>query len=128
MSKMSELARLMTELKRCGEILIGVSETLTEMFCNGAEGKEVVKTAPEQETITENPSEATDTGEQQPEKKEEPKPLTIEEVRAVLAEKSRAGHTAKVKELLAKHGSANRRLSEIKPAEYAALLADAEVL
>lgn len=58
--------------------------------------------------------------------KPEEKPLTLEEVRAVLAEKSRAGHTAEVKELLNKHGA--DKLSEIDPAEYAALLAEAEVL
>lgn len=56
----------------------------------------------------------------------EAKPLTLEEVRAVLAKKSRAGHTAEVKELLNKHGA--DKLSEINPSEYAALLADAEVL
>ena len=56
----------------------------------------------------------------------EEKPLTLEEVRAVLAEKSRAGHTAEVKELLNKHGA--DKLSEIDPSEYPALLADAEVL
>lgn len=56
----------------------------------------------------------------------EEKPLTLEEVRAVLAEKSRAGHTAEVKELLNKHGA--DKLSEIDPTEYPALLADAEVL
>lgn len=66
------------------------------------------------------------------EKKAEPapapeeKPLTLEEVRAVLAEKSRAGHTAKVRALLTKHGA--DKLSDINPAEYPALLADAEVL
>ncbi len=54
------------------------------------------------------------------------KPLTLEVVRAVLAEKSRAGLTAKVRELLEKHGAA--KLSEINPAEYPALLAEAEVL
>ena len=54
------------------------------------------------------------------------KPLTLEEVRAVLAEKSRAGHTAEVRELLNKHGA--DKLSGIDPAEYAALLAEAEVL
>lgn len=60
--------------------------------------------------------------------KQEPeeKPLTLEEVRAVLAEKSRSGHTEEVRELLAKHGA--DKLSEIDPAEYAALLAEAEVL
>lgn len=56
----------------------------------------------------------------------EEKPLTLEEVRAVLAEKSRAGHTAEVKALLIKHGA--DKLSDIDPAEYPALLADAEVL
>ncbi|MCR0391530.1 rRNA biogenesis protein rrp5 [[Clostridium] innocuum] len=60
--------------------------------------------------------------------KEEPqeKPLALEDVRAVLAEKSRSGHTAAVKELLVKHGA--DKLSEIDPAEYPALLAEAEVL
>ena len=60
--------------------------------------------------------------------KQEPeeRPLALEEVRAVLAEKSRSGHTEEVRELLAKHGA--DKLSEIDPAEYAALLAEAEVL
>ena len=58
--------------------------------------------------------------------KQEEKPLTLEEVRAVLAEKSRSGHTEEVRELLAKHGA--DKLSEIDPAEYPALLAEAEVL
>ena len=56
----------------------------------------------------------------------EEKPLTLEEVREVLAEKSRSGHTEEVRGLLAKHGA--DKLSEIDPAEYAALLAEAEVL
>ena len=60
--------------------------------------------------------------------KQEPeeKPLTLEEVRAVLAEKSRSGHTEEVRALLNKHGA--DKLSEIDPAEYPALLAEAEVL
>ena len=66
--------------------------------------------------------------EEKPAAKQEPeeKPLTLEEVRAVLAEKSRSGHTEEVRELLAKHGA--DKLSEIDPAKYPALLADAEVL
>ena len=54
------------------------------------------------------------------------KTIALEEVRAVLAEKSRNGHTAQVRELLIKHGA--NKLSEIDPAKYAALLKDAEVL
>ena len=55
-----------------------------------------------------------------------PKSITLEQVRAVLAEKSRDGHTAEVRALLEKHSAA--KLSEINPAKYAALLAEAEVL
>ena len=60
--------------------------------------------------------------------KQEPeeKIFTLEEVRAVLAEKSRSGHTEEVRGLLNKHGA--DKLSEIDPAEYPALLAEAEVL
>lgn len=56
----------------------------------------------------------------------EEKTLTLEEVRMVLAEKSRAGLTAEVRALLVKHGA--EKLSDIDPARYPALLADAEVL
>lgn len=56
----------------------------------------------------------------------EEKPLKLEDVRAVLADKSRKGYTAEVKALLVKHGAA--KLSDVAPEEYAALLADAEVL
>lgn len=66
------------------------------------------------------------TAKKTPKAEPEEKPLTLEEVRAVLAEKSRAGHTAEVKELLNKHGA--DKLSEIDPTEYPALLAEAEVL
>lgn len=54
------------------------------------------------------------------------KALTLEQVRAVLAEKSRQGFTAEVRALLEKYGAP--KLSRIDPANYAALLADAEAL
>lgn len=56
----------------------------------------------------------------------EKKRLTLEEVREVLAEKSRNGKTEQVRELLKKHGA--DRLSAINPDNYQALLEDAEVL
>ena len=57
----------------------------------------------------------------------EPKPApTLEQVRAVLAEKSRAGHTAAIRELLQKYGVA--KLSLVDPQHYEALLKDAEGL
>jgi len=52
-----------------------------------------------------------------------PEPLpTLEEVRAVLANASRAGHTAEVRSLLQKYGGS--KLSEVDPSNYKALLAD----
>ncbi len=53
-------------------------------------------------------------------------PVTLEDVRKVLAEKSRNGHTDEVRELIAKYGS--DRLSNISPDKYADLLAEAEVI
>ena len=54
------------------------------------------------------------------------KELTLEEVRAVLGEKSRAGFTAEIQALLQKNGAS--KLSGIDPKHYAALLKDVEVL
>ncbi len=55
-----------------------------------------------------------------------PKAITLEEVRAVLAEKSHDGFTAEVRDLLQKYGA--QKLSGVNPKHYAALLKDAEVL
>lgn len=52
--------------------------------------------------------------------------ITIEEVRAVLAEKSENGKRKEVKDLLFKYDSG--KLSGVKKSDYAALLADARSL
>ena len=54
------------------------------------------------------------------------KELTLEEVRAVLGEKSRAGFTAEIQALLKKYGAP--KLSGIDPKHYEALLQDVEDL
>ena len=54
------------------------------------------------------------------------KAVTLEELRAVLAEKSMAGFTDAIRGLLEKHGAS--KLSQIDPANYAALFADAQLL
>jgi len=56
----------------------------------------------------------------------EEKPVTLEQVRAVLAEKSHDGFTAEVRALLEKYGAS--KLSQIDPSKYADLLAEAEAL
>lgn len=103
MSKMSELDLCVGELRSAAQSLNTVADSLTSLF-SGSQPRTSV----------------------QPESKPTSKPLTLEDVRAVLAEKSRNGHTAKIRELLEKHGAA--KLSEIDPKNYAALLAEAEVL
>lgn len=57
---------------------------------------------------------------------EEKKSVSLEDVRAVLAEKSRRGFTKEVKEIISKHGA--DRLSGIDPSEYESLLSEAEVI
>ena len=104
MSKMSELDLCIGELRSAAQSLNSVADNLTALFG----GKQPEPSA------------------QPKQKAPAPKPLTLEAVRAVLAEKSRNGHTAKVRELLEKHGAS--KLSEIDPQKYAALLAEAEVL
>jgi hypothetical protein len=101
---MSELHLAITELRKAAETVVAVADTLTAMFSNGESDAATVSEA----------------------KPVPPKSVTLEEVRAVLAEKSRAGHTAAVKELIAKYGS--ERLSDLNPAHYADLLKDAEGL
>lgn len=118
MSKMSELAEELAELKHCGEVLISISETLMQMFSSTDTPQ------PEQDTA-ETPTETTPE-QVKSETPDKAKPLTLEDVRPILAEKSRAGYTAAVRELLKKHGSPN--LSGIDPAEYPALLAEVEAL
>jgi len=103
MSKMSELDLCVSELRNAAQSLNSVADSLTALFSG---------TQPETSVL--------------PESIPTSKPLTLEDVRAVLAEKSRNGHTTKIRELLEKHGAA--KLSEIDPQKYAALLAESEVL
>ena len=98
MSKMSELDDAIKELRRCGETLIGISETLRELF-----------STPEENSVEETPA-----------------PVTFVQLRSRLSEISRAGHTREIKELLSKHGA--EKLSDLAEADYAAVLAEAEGL
>ena len=58
--------------------------------------------------------------------KQEERTYEIEDVRKILADKSRLGHTAKIRELLEKYGV--KKLSEIDPSKYKDLVADVEKL
>lgn len=118
MSKVSKLSMLVDELKKCGETLVGISEGLADMFSGAEEEKQPAKKSAPKKKAAEEPK-----PEPQP---EEEKRLTLEDVRAVCADKSHKGYTAEVKAILTKHGA--EKLSGINPAEYKALLAEVEVL
>jgi len=100
MSKISEMAATIEELRKSAAAIHTVADWLSEQFCSEK---------PQHEAITTT----------------EPA-LTLEAVRAVLAEKSRAGHTAQIRSLLQKYGA--DRLSGVDSADYKALLEDAEGL
>ena len=99
MSKMSDMAATIEELRNAAAAINDAASWLAETFSNA----ETTKEAPAAEPA-----------------------LKLEDVRAVLAEKSRKGHTAEIRSLLQKYGA--DKLSKIDPANYKALLADAEVL
>jgi hypothetical protein len=99
MSKMSEMDATIKELRDIASSVNSIANWLSEQFS----GNE-----PEPEAAPADPV------------------LTLEQVRAVLADKSRAGFTAQIRSLLQKHGAA--KLSEINPSHYANLLKEAEGL
>jgi hypothetical protein len=104
MSKMNDMAMTIEELRIAAAAIVDAANWLAQQFSGDTEELPVKETAP----------------------KPELKPqLTLEQVRAVLADKSRAGHTAAVSELLLKYGAS--KLSQIDPANYEALLREAQL-
>ncbi len=72
---------------------------------------------------------AADTGKAQKQdaaKAQQEKPATLEDVRAVMAQKSQDGKSKEVKGLLQKYGAA--KLSAVEPEDYPALLREARAL
>ena len=113
MGKDRNIAELAEELKRCGAILVDISKGLAELFSNT-----------EKDGSANNPS-SNENKEQKP-KQSEKKTISIEEVRMVMAEKSRAGFTDEIKSIITKHGA--DRLSDIDPTEFETVLAEAKVI
>ena len=109
MSKMSSLDLVLDEMITAGQKMIEAATDLREMFSETA--------APEK--VTEVPAKET-----APEP--EIKKYTFQEVRGIMASLSGKGKKAEAKALLTKYGAS--RLSEVKEADYAALVAEAEVI
>ena len=97
MATMSALETLLTELSEHSQSLQEAVKGIRELLS----GEE-----PEEKTL--------------PEKKS----FTIEEVRALLLDKRKTGFKEEIKALLIRHGA--ERLTDIDPAEYAAMMKEAE--
>jgi hypothetical protein len=105
MSKMADMAQTIEDLHKAAAAIYDAADWLAQQFSET------------DEDLSANPASV-----QKPAKKE----LKLEDVRSVLADKSRAGYTAEIRDLLKKYGA--DKLSKVNPADYEALLKDAEVL
>lgn len=133
MSKVN-LAKIVEGISVCNENIGGIAKDLMSI----AQKSEKISAAVEGiiSLIQEKPVPAVEkkaAPKALPEKKTEDaeatepvKEYSFTDVRTILAEKSRAGHTVEIKEILTKHGA--EKLSGIKPEDYAALVAEVEVL
>lgn len=106
MSKVSDLLKAVTELRNAAQTLQNIADSLTGLFSGSGGVENVTK--------------------QMINSKKKEKPVTLEAVRAVLADKSRSGLTDQVRALIEKYGAS--KLSEVNPENYEALMADAEAL
>lgn len=106
MSKMADMAQTIEDLHRAAVAINDAADWLAQQFSGQNEPKQQISKSAA--------------------KKEEKPELKLEDVRPVLANLSRAGHTPEVRALLKKYGAA--KLSAVDPANYEALLKDAEVI
>ena len=103
MSKMSDMAQTIEELRTAAAAITDAANWLAQQFSDADDAEPATQPKPEEKPA-----------------------LTLEQVRAILADKSRAGHTAAIRDLLQKYGAS--KLSQVDPKNYEALLRDAEVL
>ena len=109
MSKMSNLDLVLDEMITAGQKMIEAATALKEMFSETAVPEKATE-APVKEVAPEP----------------EIKKYTFQEIRGVMASLSGKGKKAEAKALLTKYGAS--RLSEVKEADYAALVAEAKVI
>ena len=115
MSKMSNLDLVLDEMIEAGQQMIKAATELKAIFSEAA--PEERKAAPE--PIREEKKEA-------PAPEPEAKKYTFQEVRGIMATLAGTNKKAEAKALLTKYDA--DRLSAVKEEDYAALVADAEVI
>lgn len=112
----SELLKIADGLSMVAEGLRGLAGMEKT---SGAQGKNTTKEQAdaEQSKKPDKKNTADDTKE---------KPVAVEDIRAVMAQKSQEGKTKEIRELLQKFGAV--KLSAVKQEDYPALLQEAQVL
>nr|WP_308625785.1 hypothetical protein [uncultured Eisenbergiella sp.] len=111
-----------SELLKMADGFALVAESLREL---AGQAVEEAKPDAKQESKTGKGTTESTAGVKADQKKEEQK-VAVEDIRAVLAEKSQEGKSKEIKELLGKYGAA--KLSAVEEKDYPALLAEAKVL
>ncbi len=124
MSTMSEISALLDEIKSCGNTLISIYDELHNLIDSKDPDEEKPKTKTRKKKS--KPEEAPEIILDEQPSEETPKPLTFEEIQSSFVMKSRDGYTAEVKALITKFGA--KKLSEIDPADYPALMKELEVI
>ena len=129
-----------SSIQKLGPLIAALSQNLTEIASilqEDAKAAAPVKEAeaekipertqamPEKEAAEAKEKSATKASSSVSSKKTEP-PVTLPQIRAVLAEKSQAGLTEKVRELIQSYDV--KKLSEINPEKYPEVLAAANAL
>ena len=104
MSKMAEMDMTIKELREAAAAINSAADWLSNQF---SEDQETPDSAPDPEPA-------------------QKKALALEDIRPILADKSRAGFTDQIRDLLHKYGT--DRLSKVDPKDYEALLKDVEAL
>ena len=118
MSKIKLALDVVSDLKSLAESI----ETLVHaMESNEVANEEPTKKKSKAKAKVEEPeTKEPEVGEAPVEEAPEEKPITLEEVRAAMADKSRDGHREAVKAIITKYGANN--LSSLDPKHYAAAL------
>ena len=115
MSQIKLLLDVISDVRSLGDSLQAYADALTASDKLEVDGFEQIYPPADEQPQPEpvNPEQPTKT-------------VTLADVRAVLANKSRAGLTEEVKQLVMKHGA--EKLSGVPESEYAALMKEAESL
>lgn len=107
MANVKELSALIGRLRECGENLLDISNSLSEMF-SATDSAEPKKEITNVKSDNDSPK------------------ISLIDIRKILTEKTRNGHREQVKALITKYGA--NALSEISEVHYPQLIKEAEAI